>query len=166
MKIFCDIITKDNVLTDLYTIKEVHGGFIYEVDAKYISLKSENDFDIGANPSAEEAGEEFGESANMVIDLVNAHRLVQTSYDKKGYMILVKAYMGEIKKYVPEGDVDAFQKNAHAFVKEVLGNFNDYAHYTGESMSAEGMDILCKFADDGLSQKFYFWKNGLKEEKV
>ena len=31
MKIFCDIITKDNVLTDLYTIKEVHGGFIYEV---------------------------------------------------------------------------------------------------------------------------------------
>ena len=138
----------------------------------------------------------------MVIDLVNAHRLVQTSYDKKGYMILVKAYMGEIKKYVPEGDVDAFQKNAHAFVKEVLGNFNDYAQYappcsrfsvvlsdcwqfhvcarvpercffslascsyTGESMSAEGMDILCKFADDGLSQKFYFWKNGLKEEKV
>jgi hypothetical protein len=33
-------------------------------------------------------------------------------------------------------------------------------------MDSEAMVILCKFSEDGLQQQFYFWKHGLKEEKV
>lgn len=41
--------------------------------------------------------------------------------------------------------------------------------YTGGSAALgveDGMVILCKFAEDGMTQKFYFWRPGVKEEKV
>jgi len=88
-----DIITGDELISDSYDLKEV-GGAVYEADCKKISLGAEN-FDIGANPSAEEAEEGVEDSAQTVIDVVHSFRLNETSFDKKSYLTHLK---GQLKK--------------------------------------------------------------------
>eukprot|EP01004_Peranema_trichophorum_P009614 NODE_8361_length_685_cov_89.578292_g7739_i0.p1 GENE.NODE_8361_length_685_cov_89.578292_g7739_i0~~NODE_8361_length_685_cov_89.578292_g7739_i0.p1 ORF type:complete len:171 (-),score=35.65 NODE_8361_length_685_cov_89.578292_g7739_i0:118-630(-) len=170
MRIFRDIVSGDELFSDSLPMKEIQDGAVFEVQAKYITISTENDFDIGANNSTEEAAEELESSSKQVINIVHFNRLVEAAgYDKKGYMSYIKGYMKAIKEHLEKtnpGRVADFQKSAAEYVKKVLANFDDYALYTGESMNGEAMLILCKFADDGMSQTFYFWKDGLKEEKV
>eukprot|EP00667_Euglena_gracilis_P027159 EG_transcript_33313 len=167
MKIYKDLATGDELLTDTSPIKELHGGFILEVSTKYIVIKSENDFDIGANASAEEAEEKLEQAENQMIDLVYAQRLQEASFAKKDYMNHIKSYMKFLKESIKPEDQKAFETEAQAFVKSMLGKFDELCFYTGESMDSEkGMVLLCLFSEDGMSQKFYFWRPGLKEEKV
>eukprot|EP00994_Dinema_validum_P004175 NODE_2212_length_743_cov_697.306916_g1654_i1.p2 GENE.NODE_2212_length_743_cov_697.306916_g1654_i1~~NODE_2212_length_743_cov_697.306916_g1654_i1.p2 ORF type:complete len:170 (-),score=68.17 NODE_2212_length_743_cov_697.306916_g1654_i1:175-684(-) len=168
MLIFKDILSEsqDEILTDAYPLRD--DGTIIEVDGKYIKMDAENDFDIGGNASAEEAAEEMESTSAQVINIVHFNKLVETSYDKKGYMASIKAYMAKVKAQLEASNPDrvaGFQKGAQEFVKKVLGDFNNYCFYTGENMDANGMVVLCKFSDDGMSQVFYYWKDGMKEEK-
>eukprot|EP00668_Euglena_longa_P011138 GGOE01013517.1.p1 GENE.GGOE01013517.1~~GGOE01013517.1.p1 ORF type:complete len:168 (+),score=46.98 GGOE01013517.1:96-599(+) len=167
MRIYKDLRTGDELLTDTSPIKEIAGGFVFEVSTKYIVIKSENDFDIGANASAEETEEKLENAEKQMIDLVYAQRLQEASFAKKDYMNHIKTYMKWLKENVKEEDRSKFEGEAQGFVKSMLGKFDELCFYTGESMDSEaGMVILCLFSEDGMSQKFYFWRNGLKEEKV
>jgi len=169
MKIYKDVKTGDELFSDVNGLKDVANGWVYEVAAKYVTIKNENDFDIGGNASAEEAAETLDDGARQVIDLVHNQQLCETSYAKKDYMAHIKNYMKILADLVPADQKDDFQKNAQAYVKEVLGGFDDYCFYTGGSAALgveDGMVILCKFAEDGMTQKFYFWRPGVKEEKV
>jgi len=164
-----DVKTGDELFSDVNGLKDVANGWVYEVAAKYVTIKNENDFDIGGNASAEEAAETLDDGARQVIDLVHNQQLCETSYAKKDYMAHIKNYMKILADLVPADQKDDFQKNAQAYVKEVLGGFDDYCFYTGGSAALgveDGMVILCKFAEDGMTQKFYFWRPGVKEEKV
>eukprot|EP01010_Urceolus_cornutus_P001296 NODE_1832_length_742_cov_2497.025974_g1426_i0.p2 GENE.NODE_1832_length_742_cov_2497.025974_g1426_i0~~NODE_1832_length_742_cov_2497.025974_g1426_i0.p2 ORF type:complete len:86 (-),score=20.33 NODE_1832_length_742_cov_2497.025974_g1426_i0:157-414(-) len=84
-------------------------------------------------------------------------------------MAHIKAYMKKILEKLKEaGKTDeaaAFQAGAQTAVKKIIAEFDEYAFYQGESMNADGMLILCRFSEDGLSQTFSFWKDGLVEEK-
>eukprot|EP00995_Heteronema_vittatum_P007283 NODE_2426_length_788_cov_944.763194_g1689_i0.p1 GENE.NODE_2426_length_788_cov_944.763194_g1689_i0~~NODE_2426_length_788_cov_944.763194_g1689_i0.p1 ORF type:complete len:169 (+),score=69.47 NODE_2426_length_788_cov_944.763194_g1689_i0:79-585(+) len=168
MYIYKDVFCGDEVLTDTYPMKELDDA-VYEVEAKYVTISTENDFDIGANASAEEAEEGLESNSQQVINLVHFQRLVDTSFDKKGYMAAIKAYMKKVKEHLeakkPER-VAAFQAGAQTFVKKVLAEFDEYTFYMGESMDPESGIILCRFGEDGMTQKFYFFKDGLAEEKV
>jgi len=169
MKIFRDLLSGDELVTDAFSVKETFNGTVLEVEAKYITLNAENDFNIGGNPGGEEGQEELDNTARQVINVVESGRLVETSYDKKAYMTHIKEYMKNVKaklETVKPERVAEFQKGAAEVVKHFLGNFDDYTFYTGESMAPEAMVILCKFSEDGMSQVFYFWRDGLKEEKV
>jgi hypothetical protein len=172
MRLFRDALCpSDELFTDAFPIKEIAEGAMYEVDAKYVSLSVENNFDIGANASADgqDESEPLEGGAKQVINLVHNCKLQETSYDKKSYMTSIKAYMGKVKELVQKNNperVPAFQTAAQAWVKNILANFDEYSFYTGESMDNDAMVILCKFSEDGMSQKFYFWKDGLKEQKV
>ena len=72
-----------------------------------------------------------------------------------------------------EADLDAkvktFQTALGTFVKDVLGRFNDFVFYTGENASnynfPETQLILSDFSEDGMTPYFYFFKDGLREEK-
>jgi hypothetical protein len=96
--------------------------------------------DIGANPSAEgaegeeEAADEGSVSVNAVAD---AHRLAQTSFDKKSYTAYIRAYMkallGKINENNPSRAAD-FQKGAQEFVKKVISEFDEYEFWQGESV--------------------------------
>lgn len=50
---------------------------------------------FGGNKSAEGGGEDEGAEASSTsgCDIVLANRLVETSFDKKGYMVYIKDYM-------------------------------------------------------------------------
>eukprot|EP00994_Dinema_validum_P004038 NODE_2065_length_775_cov_615.049587_g1654_i0.p1 GENE.NODE_2065_length_775_cov_615.049587_g1654_i0~~NODE_2065_length_775_cov_615.049587_g1654_i0.p1 ORF type:complete len:175 (-),score=53.54 NODE_2065_length_775_cov_615.049587_g1654_i0:192-716(-) len=132
MLIFKDILSEsqDEILTDAYPLRD--DGTIIEVDGKYIKMDAENDFDIGGNASAEEAAEEMESTSAQVINIVHFNKLVETSYDKKGYMASIKAYMAKVKAQLEASNPDrvaGFQKGAQEFVKKVLGDFNNYCLY-------------------------------------
>jgi len=171
MLIYKDIISGDEVLSDTFRIIEDFDGAILKVDAKFVQVKNENDFNIGGNPSADnqEEGEGLDTNIRQVIDIVDSARLVEVAFDKKTYMGSIKEYMKVVTQSLTEknpGRVDAFKKAAQDFVKSVIGGFDDYVFYTGESNNLDGMIILAKYDDTGVKPTFYFWKDGLKEEKV
>ena len=68
-----DIVTGDEVISDTYELIDKEDT-VYEVDCKKITKGGES-FDIGANPSAEEADEGLEDSKEQVIDVVHSFRL-------------------------------------------------------------------------------------------
>ena len=121
----------------------------------------------GANP-AEGEDEGVDSTVEKVINLVDAHRLCETGFDKKGFMTYIKGYMKSLKAKLEETNpdrVDPFIKEAQTFVKKCLGNFNEYQFFMGESMEPEAMVPLMYYAEDGMTIKFLFFADGVEAEK-
>ena len=119
--------------------------------------------------SLEEQQEALDNGAEQVINIVHSFRLQATSFDKKSYLTYLKGYMKTIKQSLQETNPDRvpeFEKKAAEFAKKVVGKFNDWEFYTGESMNPDGMVALLNYREDGVTPYFVFWKDGLKEEKI
>jgi len=105
MILYRDVISGDEIVSDAYKITEIGNGVAIEVDCKMITVTGNDDFDIGANPSAEE--EEDGpipEDAQVVNNVVYSFRLQETHFDKASYKIYMKGYMKSIRKYLQENN--------------------------------------------------------------
>ena len=129
----------------------------------------DGEVDIGGNPSAEEQQEALDNGAEQVINIVHSFRLQATSFDKKSYLTYLKGYMKTIKQSLQETNPDRvpeFEKKAAEFAKKVVGKFNDWEFYTGESMNPDGMVALLNYREDGVTPYFVFWKDGLNETKI
>ncbi|KAJ9638390.1 hypothetical protein H2201_002688 [Coniosporium apollinis] len=169
MIIYKDIITGDEIISDSYNLKEVDGA-VYEADCKKITIGNDN-IDIGANPSAEEADEALEEGAQQVIDVVHSFRLNETSFDKKSYLGHLKTYMKKVKEAMKEkgasdDEIKDFEKGASAYAKKIVANFKDYEFLIGESMDPDGMVVLLNYREDGVTPFVTVWKHGLTEMKV
>ncbi|KAG5440866.1 hypothetical protein PCK2_000021 [Pneumocystis canis] len=167
MRLFRDIISDDELISDAYVLKEVD-DVAYEVDCAMVQIKP-GEIDIGANPSAEEDDEIAEDGVETVNNVIYSFRLVPTTYTKKDYQLHIKSYVKKLKKHLEEHNperVEAFEKGVTAFVKKILANFNDYEFYTGESMNVEGMVALLNYREDGMTPYMTFFKDGLKEEKI
>jgi len=171
MLIYKDIITNSELGSDSYKRTDRHGGVIFELDGKLVLKGGDQIVLDGANPSAEEEQETLEESVVKVINIVDAHKLEQSPVDKKGFIKDIKAYMKRIKT-IMEGngksaeEVNAFQTNAEAAVKEILKSFQDYEVYRGEQDSdLEGMPVLCNYREDGVTPYLVYFTNGVIEEK-
>jgi hypothetical protein len=66
----------------------------------------------------------------------------------------------------PAEEIKQFQTDAAAAAKKILGNWENYDVYQGESMSENGMYVLVDFREDGMTPYATVWKAGLKEYKV
>ena len=168
MKIYTDIISGDELCADTFPM-ELEDGCVYKVKGK---LRTDTiDIDesaIGGNASAE-GGDEGGADAASVsgIDVVLNHKLQSCPMSKKDYKEYIKGYMKKIKEKVAESNPDgvkAFEQGMAKFIKKVLGNFDDYEMYMGESYNCDAMVALLNW--DGETPYFYFFKEGLVEEKV
>ncbi|KAF2259343.1 microtubule/calcium-binding protein [Lojkania enalia] len=169
MIIYKDMITDDEIISDSYNLKEID-GVVYEADCKKITIGADN-IDIGANPSAEEGGDDVDDTAQTVIDVVHSFRLSETSFDKKSYLSHLKTYMKKVKeglkaKGASDDEVTAFEKGASAFAKKIVANFKDYEFLIGESMDPDGMVVLLNYREDGITPYVTVWKHGLTEMKV
>ena len=60
--------------------------------------------------------------------------------------------------------VPKFEEAAKAYVMKVVGNFDKYGFFTGESCNPEAMTVLYEEAGDGKTYMIY-WKDGLKAQK-
>jgi len=169
MIIFKDLITGDELISDSYDLKEVDGA-VYEADCKRITIGNDN-IDIGANPSAEEGGEDLDDAAVTVLDVVHSFRLTESSFDKKSYLSHLKTYFKKVKEGLAAKGADAdaikeFETKAGAYAKKIVANFKDYEFYIGESMDPDGMVVLLNYREDGSTAYITVWKHGLTEMKV
>ncbi|KAF2071651.1 hypothetical protein CYY_007026 [Polysphondylium violaceum] len=170
MKVFKDILgyNQDEVLSDAFDITEL--DVVYEVKTKMIKKDTSIKVDTGANASEEE--EEEGTESSGVVEvnnLVDAHNLTLTSFDKKAYLTYIKGYMKEVAAKLEvnnPGRVEDFKKGAQEFIKGVVAKFDQYTFYQGENMDADGMVILAYYKeDDPKNPFFYYFKDGLRGEK-
>jgi len=134
---------------------------IYKVTTKIIT-KTDGDF----NTAGDDLGEKYDPSSVSVNNLIDAHRLAETPFNKKNYMTYIKGYMTKLKKHLEKENpsrVEGFMKGAQGFVKKIMAEFDQYQFFTGEKMDVDGMVALLRW--DGETPYFYVWKDGLKEEK-
>ena len=138
-----DIITGDELISDSYNLKEVDGA-VYEADCTKIVVGGDN-IDIGANPSAEDGGDDdVNDTKETVLDVVHSFRLNTTQFDKKNYLSHLKTYMKQVKEKMTASGADAdavkeFETKAQAYAKKIVTNFKDYEFLIGESMDPDGM---------------------------
>lgn len=165
MKIFKDIFSGDELFSDTYQM-ELYKDVLYKVKGRYKEVKDDIGFDA---VSIENKGDDGSNARGYVIDLVYNFELKKIVFNKKDYMNMIKGYLSKLKEFLKEkerGQVEIFMSGASEVVKEILNNFNDYSFYTGESDNTDAMIIPCKFINDEKELDFYFWKHGLKEEKL
>ncbi|CAD0038787.1 unnamed protein product [Aureobasidium pullulans] len=184
-----DVISGDEMISDSFDLKLVNGA-VYEVDCANIVVGNDNigtpaSFhnslatgtnktfaDIGANPSAEDGGDEGADdTASTAIDVVHSFRLVKTSFDKKSYMGYLKQYIKKVKEHMKsrdasEDEIKEFETGVKKYVSSDSFKKFEYDFYTGESMDPDGMLVLLDFRDDGITPYCVFWKHGLSEMKV
>jgi hypothetical protein len=109
---------------------------VYEVETKFVTVGG---CDIACNPDDEGGDAGTDDSEQRVLNIIESHKLVETNFTKKQYLLYIKGYMKRLKTYLEENNpsrVEAFQAAAAEFVKKVLGKFDDYQFFTGESVSS------------------------------
>ncbi|AQZ15319.1 TMA19 (YKL056C) [Zygosaccharomyces parabailii] len=167
MIIYKDVFSGDELLSDAYPIKEVDGA-VLEADCAMVKVGGEN-IDIGANPSAEDAGDDVEDGSETVNNVVHSFRLQQTGFDKKSFVSYIKGYMKAVKGKLQETDpeaIPAFEKGAQAYVKKVIGSFKDWEFFVGESMDPDAMVVMLNYREDGETPFVAIWKHGVTEEKI
>ena len=134
MRVLKDVFTHDELCSDSYPTKLID-DIIYEVEAKMITKSTGVDVDIGANASAEgEDAETYDSETVRVINVVDAHRLQKTVFDKKSYLPYIKAYMKRLEGYLKENKperVEPFKAGVQTFLKGLLTKFDQFEFYTG-----------------------------------
>lgn len=171
MLIYKDMFTNDEVASDTYKMANLFDNVILEIEGKTITCKPGqiDDALLGANASAEETCEAGDEEMITGMDMVLAHRLSATGFDKKGWTVYIKDFMKRVLKRLETESPDKaaeFKAGAQAAVKKILGSFKDWEMFTGESMDPEGGLIYMNYREDGLTPYVWIFKHGLIEEKV
>jgi hypothetical protein len=76
-----------------------------------------------------------------------------------------KKVLDKLKETDPD-KAKEFQAGAPGAVKKILGNYDNYDLYMGESMQEDSMYVLVDFREDGVTPYATVWKYGLEEYKV
>lgn len=169
---FCDA----EVLCDSGVVLAEKDG-MYVVKGRYMEIGNE-DYGISSNvdEDADEGatGEGTDNKKQKVIDVIYNNHLTETSFEKAAFMAYIKGYLKNlIEKLKANGksdeEVKTFQTNAQTFVKSVVSSFDDWQFFYPDMSSDDAdydtaMVIYCKW--DGETPYFYYFKDGLKAEKV
>ncbi|OGM47696.1 hypothetical protein ABOM_004276 [Aspergillus bombycis] len=161
MRIYTDVISGDEMLSDAFPIKVVDDA-VYEVDCKFIEISQGHDVDISSDPSAEEVDDNVAKVNNVV----HAFNLIPAAFDKKSYRAHLSGYIYRIKSHLQATDparVEAFERNASQYATKILNNISSFEFYTGASINNDGMVALLNYREDGITPFFTFWMDGLRE---
>ncbi|XP_061648635.1 translationally-controlled tumor protein homolog isoform X2 [Phyllopteryx taeniolatus] len=138
MIIYKCIITDDEMFSDVYTIKET--PIFYEVEGKHIVRSHDIDETLlGANASLEDQGETTDASVESGVNIVLFHKLQQTTFDKKSYLVYIKEYVKALKAKLQETNpdrVEQFVADAAVEIKKLLPGFKNFQDHYSESSSS------------------------------
>ncbi|CAO2636515.1 Translationally-controlled tumor protein [Lemmus lemmus] len=117
MIIYRDIISHDELFSDIYKIREIADGLCLEVEGKMVSPEGE------------------GTESTVVtgVDIVMNHHLQETSFTKEAYKKYIKDYMKSLKGKLEEQKPEGVKQ-----IKHILANFNKYQFFIGENMNPDG----------------------------
>jgi len=180
MKIFKDVITGDEMLSDTFQMTVEYEDAIYKVPSKNRPKDDLGDVDVGCGDAfTKQEGEEepsAPQGVEMVLDVIANSELKQVNMSKKEFMAYIKDYFKKIIAYLEENGkkdrVDGFKKGAQAFIKFIVPKFDDIELYTGANGENDDGEIVGGICisywedDSAKGPMFYFFKDGLKEEAV
>ncbi|CBZ56251.1 Translationally-controlled tumor protein,related [Neospora caninum Liverpool] len=170
MKVFKDVFTGDELCSDSYAqlapmedadLSEV----AFEVATKRV-VKGAEDYGIADN--SEEDGGGVDSATETVIDVVDAFRLQETPFSKKEFGTYIKGYMQRVKTHLEKTQpdrVDKFMSGGQALVKKILGQFDDFQFFLGESADCEAGVVFAYYKDGEEAPRLIYIRDGLKEEK-
>ena len=180
MKIFKDVISGDEMLSDTFQMTVEYEDAIYKVPSKNRPKDDLGDVDVGCGDAfTKQEGEEepsAPQGVEMVLDVIANSELKQVNMSKKEFMAYIKDYFKKIIAYLEENGkkdrVDGFKKGAQAFIKFIVPKFDDIELYTGANGENDDGEIVGGICisywedDSAKGPMFYFFKDGLKEEAV
>jgi hypothetical protein len=173
MKVFQDVFTNDEVMSDIFDFTLEYEGAIMKVPSAYKNKEDVGNVDIGCGNAFggdEEDGGVEGQQSVQVINVVFNSNLVETNYSIEDFTTAIKAYFKKLTVFLKENGRDdrvkGFQTGAAEFFKFVKQKFDEFTFYTGSSESEEGT-IICSYweKEDAAGPVFFFFKDGLKEIK-
>lgn len=170
MKLYTDIFSDAEILSDGFPIKLEFNGVVGKVKSRLIN-KVDGDVDIGCGNAFGGAGEEEQAGGNpvaKVIDIVDNFALEETSFDQAGFNSYFKDYMkkvlGHLKANKPDR-VEAFMAGAKEFFAWAKANFDDLVFYY-KDYDMENHVMIGKYEEGDDAPTFYYIMDGLKETKV
>lgn len=170
MRVWKDIISGDEMVSDSFPYTEVFDGAGLEVKGKFVSKRENEDFGLAANTEEGEDTSAVDDKTITVIDVADSLRLQEISLDKKSFMAYIKGYLKAIKeKLEAAGKADRvapFQKGATELVKLLVSKWDEVQVWTGDSGNWEAGLAYCyqkEQTDEGPT--FYYFLDGLKQEK-
>ncbi|CAN6676893.1 unnamed protein product [Malus baccata var. baccata] len=164
MLVYQDLLTGDELLSDLFPYKEIHNGVLWEVDGKVTV-----DVDIGANPSAEGGGEDEGvdDQAVKVVDIVDTFRLQvcgATSILQEAVFTWVKRYIKLLTPKLDGKSQEEYKKNIEAATKFLLGSSaTSNCNFVGESMHDDGGLVFAYYREGATDPTLIYFAHSLKE---
>uniref|UniRef100_A0A2I3FWX2 Translationally-controlled tumor protein n=1 Tax=Nomascus leucogenys TaxID=61853 RepID=A0A2I3FWX2_NOMLE len=164
MIIYQDLISHDEMFSDIYKIWEVVDGLYLEVEGKMVSRIEGNVDDslIGGN------GEGTESTVITGVDIVRNHHLQETSFTKEAYRKYIKDYVKSIKAQLEEQrpeTVKSSMTGAAKQIKDILANFKNYQFFNSENMNPDGTVTLLDYCEEGVTPYMIFFKDGLEMEK-
>ena len=180
MKIFKDVLTGDEMLSDTFQMTVEYEDAIYKVPSKNRPKDDLGNVDVGCGDAfTKKEGEDEApaqEGVEMVLDVIANSELKQVNMSKKEFMAYIKDYFKKIIAYLEENGkkerVDGFKKGAQAFIKFIVPKYDDIELYTGANGENDDGEIVGGICisywedDSAKGPMFYFFKDGLKEEAV
>lgn len=171
MKVYKDAFTGDELMSDSYRQLAPFGNadladVAFEVIGKRV-VKGGGDCGVARNT---EEGEDAGgdEPVEMVIDIIDGFKLVETGFSKKEYGTYIKGYMKRVEKFLQENKpdrVEAFKSGAAKLIKEILGKYDDFQFFMSESTDPEAGMVYSYYPDGSEVPHNIYIKDGMKEEK-
>ncbi|KAG6431183.1 hypothetical protein SASPL_109260 [Salvia splendens] len=179
MLVYQDLLTGDELLSDSFPYKEIENGCLWEVEGKWV-VTGAVDVDIGANPSAEGAGEDEGvdDQAVKVVDIVDTFRLQeQPPFDKKQFTGYIKKYIKTLTPKLDAEKQEEFKKSIEGATKYLVSKLKDLQLYefspylmfmssfVGESMHDDSSLVFAYYKEGATDPTFLYFAHGLKEIK-
>lgn len=172
MKVFLDVFNGDELLSDGYATESTFNDVCLEVRSQWVNKGSEEvDIGRGNQFGGGDEEEKVEDTSERVLDIADVFHLsqIQPKFTKKEFTTYIKGYMTRLKKYIEESNPDRvkpFMEGASAFVKAVLGRFDDYEFWTGVSYDQEALIVLSYYKNESdLTPTFVYFKDGLREVK-
>ena len=171
MRLYSDIWTDTEVISDSYPFKEVFEGVAVEVKSRMI-VKGDEKVDVGCGNAFGGGGEEedMGNAeVEKVIDLVDSFNYQETGFDKAGFVSYFKGYMKKLLTHLKEHKpdrVEIFQKGAKDLFAFLKDNFDDLTIYTPKDYDTDNILIYSYYQGEDLAPTFIYILDGLKSIKL
>ncbi|XP_035661523.1 translationally-controlled tumor protein homolog [Branchiostoma floridae] len=151
--IYKDVISGDEMFSDIYKIKTFADGFFYDVEGKLVTTQ---EYLISLDSYSDIIG----------VDIAVNHNLQETNFTKDEYKTYIKEYLRRVKAYLDPDRVHDFRAAAQGGIDRILKSFDGLKFFTGESKNCEGMVALLDYMEDGVTPYMLFFKDGLVQEKA
>ena len=124
MKVWKDLISGDEMVSDSYPHVELFDGACLEVKARY-AKKGNEQIAIASDDLIEE-----DDNAVTIVDIVDSFKLQEIQLTKKDFMGWCKPFLTKVTENLKaagkEARVDGFKKGATEMVKFIVGRFDEF----------------------------------------